>query len=142
MASSHTGWAAAPMVAQVTRMTAAARAASAAAAVTQRSWRRSIPRARRNRSTSDPAATSSPTRTTMSPSRATAASGPLWNRRGTATASYGGSSGFAWRVTDSTDATTTSQAHQRQRGDGGDPVGVSSRTNPSRADSTPQLTST
>jgi hypothetical protein len=123
-------------------MTAAARAATAAAAVTQRSWRRSIPRARRNRSTIDPAATSSATRTMTSPSLATAASGPLWNSSGMATASYGGSSGFAWRVTDTTDAVTTSPTHQRQRGDGGDPVGVRSRTNPSRVDSTPQLTST
>ena len=41
-----------------------------------------------------------------------------------------------------TAAATTSLAHQRQRGEGSDPVGVSSSTNPSRVDSTTQLSST
>ena len=38
-------------------------------------------------------------------------------------------------ATSSVTATTTAEtlAHQRQRGEGGDPVGVSSRTNPTAA---------
>ena len=59
VARPHTGWAALPITAQVTRMTAAASVARAAA-VTQGSWRRSTPRERRNRSSSDLGRASSP----------------------------------------------------------------------------------
>jgi hypothetical protein len=37
-------------------------------------------------------------------------------------------------------ATADTRAHQRQRGDGGDPVGVSSRTNPTTASTTAIVT--
>ena len=73
---------------------------------------------------------------------ATAASGPSGTRNWTATAWYGGSSGWVSSTIAATAAATTSPAHQRQRGEGSDPVGVSSSTNPSRVDSTTQLSFT
>jgi hypothetical protein len=55
---------------------------------------------------------------------------------------YGGSRGAVRTVTATTAATPTSRAHQRQPGEGSDPVGVSRSTKPSRVDSRTQLEST
>ena len=76
------------------------------------------------------------------PRVATAASGPSGTRKRAATAWYGGSSGWVSSTTAATAAATTSPAHQRQRGEGSDPVGVSRSTNPSRVESTTQLSFT
>src|SRR4029450_8031309 len=102
----------------------------------QRSCWRSLPRARRNRSTSDIAPASTDTRTTTNPARpgTTSRRYRVGTARGLPYQSGASGSGCT------TDATTTSTgaaaaalAHQRPRGDGRDPVGVSSSTNPAQA---------
>jgi hypothetical protein len=117
--------------------TTSAAEARVAPQASQRSCWRSVPRARRNRSTSDPAATTSATRTTRAASQSPA-SGPL--RAGTPNGlpicGYSGRNG-AGSTTDpsshSTGAAAATRAHQRQRGEGSRPVGVSSSTKPAQA---------
>jgi hypothetical protein len=110
---------------------------SAAASATHCSCWRSVPPALRKRTTSDPAPTTTArlvTRSelvdgqqrTPSPVRSNGFSGvrdPGSKDRGAST--------ITRRLT--TGTTTAARAHHRQRGEGSDPVGVSSRTKPSRA---------
>jgi hypothetical protein len=118
-------------------MAATATATTAAPNASQRSCWRSVPRARRKRTTSDQAPTGiastvtarlTPLATCNGPARKVTASGfgtaPKGmppNGRGTAVT----------RPTAGAAAATL--AHQRQRREGSDPVGVSSRTKPSSA---------
>jgi hypothetical protein len=118
------------------RATSSAAEARAAPQASQRSCWRSVPRARRNRSISDPAATTSATSTT----RPATQSQSMWpSRAGTAsglpTSGNSGRSG-AGSTTDPSShnsaAAAATRAHQRQRGDGSRPVGVSSSTKPAQ----------
>ena len=114
--------------------TSSAAVDSAAARASQRSCSRSVPRARRYRPTSDPAPTTTPTRTTRALGRNRALSAGTPN--GLPTDGCSGYSGVGL-VTPArapvAAAAATSRAHQRQRGDGNVPVGVSSRTKPTIA---------
>jgi len=117
---------------------AATSATSGAANATQRSCWRSMPRARRKRTTSAPAATSTARMlTTRAPWLTTSSTPP---RAGTpsglstpvaAGSSGSGSSSIA--ATNTTGAAAATLAHQRQRGEGSDPVGVNSNTKPTQA---------
>src|SRR6266508_800032 len=120
------------------RTTAAAKTIRAAAIATQRNCNRSTPRARPKRPTSDPAATTTARTVTARATWLATSTTPLKPRKsnGPPTAWYRGSNGPPASVTTTsktTGAATMILAHQRQRGDGSDPVGVSSRTKPSKA---------
>ena len=118
--------------------TSNATAASAAPQASQRSCWRSVPRARRKRPTSDTAPTTSATRTTT-PAAGMATSSRPRGRAGTAERVPDGRvlRVQRCRVDDRRQqpdhgAAAATLAHQRQRGEGSDPVGVSSRTKPAQ----------
>src|SRR5215218_10149002 len=109
----------------------------AAANPTQRSCRRSTPLARRRRTTSDHAPTTSPAVAWARPTAMAASTGPASAGAvtGSMMVSYGGitSPGPTARANrKAAGATADSLAHQRQRGEGGDPVGVRSRIQPTQ----------
>jgi hypothetical protein len=121
-----------------TRTTGAASTIRVAASITHRSCWRSMPRARRNRTTSDPPATTTDRVVTAraawvasrrAPPRARSWNGlpPTSNRGSNRPGASGATS------TRATGAATVSPTHQRQRGEGRDPVGVSSSTRLSKA---------
>ncbi|HET9559863.1 MAG TPA: hypothetical protein VFS70_22205 [Actinomycetota bacterium] len=125
-----------------TRATSSSTDARAAARASQRSCSRSTPRARRNRTTSDPAATSSESATTAIP--ASAGTSSTRASAGTARALpwYSGASGSGWTASPTivtTGATAATLAHQHQRDEGSLPVGVSSSTKPAQDRATKKL---
>ena len=111
-------------------------ATTTAARASQRSCWRSVPPARRNRTTSDQAPTGMARTVTASatwagPSRASARPGTA---SGLATERSGSTNGWGSQQAMATSgAAAATLAHQRQRGDGGAPVGVSSRMSPGQA---------
>ena len=116
---------------------ATATAARPAPSATQRSRCRSAPRVRRKRSTIATAPTGTASATGSAPGRKTnEVQAPLKpsTLNGLSSDWYGTSS-FWCPITPasrkSTGPSAAYQAHQRQRGDGSVPVGVSSRTKPS-----------
>jgi hypothetical protein len=117
--------------------TTSASEATAAPQISQRSCSRSTPRARRYRSSSATAPTIRETRTTRA-ANMSRASAP--DRAGTpsglAMSGYSGRSGAGSTIAPSSHTTAAAAAilaHQRQRGDGSRPVGVSSSTKPAQA---------
>src|SRR6266571_3213387 len=131
MAESQSRTGAFPITAPITVPTTA-RAASPAASATQRSCWRSTPRARRKRSTSAAAAIGTPRPVTTPPRPRTTDNGVA--KAGTAsgleTDWYGGSNDPGESAADTRNSTgpaTATLAHHRQRGEGSDPLGVSSR---------------
>jgi hypothetical protein len=122
-------------------MAATATATTAAPNASQRSCWRSVPRARRKRTTSDQAPTGIPSTVTTRPTPLATPNGSV--REATAsgfgTAPKGAPKGLSPNgsgiaVTRPTAAAAAATlAHQRQRRDGKDPVGVSNRTKPSSA---------
>jgi hypothetical protein len=116
----------------------AATTSSTAATATQRSCWRSTPWARRKRATSDPAQTATARVVKARASWLTTSSTPPWppNSKGLPSTWTDGSTDPGARVTSTTSSSGTATmalAHHRQRGEGSDPVGVNSRTKPSRS---------
>ena len=113
------------------RASSSVAADTAAASASQRSCSRSVLCARRERPSSDPAPTTRPSRVTSTQGRNSAAR--AGTARGLPTAGcsgYRGLGSVTRASTPSATAVAATLAHQRQRGDGSLPVGVSSNTKP------------
>jgi hypothetical protein len=117
--------------------TSRASEATTAPQMSQRSWSRSIPRARRNRSSSDTAPTIRETSTTRAAKRSRpSGAARAGTSSGLAMSGYSGYSGAGPMIDPSSHSPAAAAAilaHQRQRGDGSRPVGVSRSTKPAQA---------